>query len=820
MIASRHFKYEYKCEIPPKDIFLKMTKANIDEIYNFNEEPQKIDYNIQRNKIYFSRRKELKNLITSINTYINYSSQSLFLTLYYMDLIFTNEDLEKVFYSHFNKNEIIPSYDIQMKNYALLSVACLMISYKYNENNPQMPTLSSFAKLLFYFSKKTFSFTLNEISTAEVVVVKLLKYKLNYFTIYHFFVFFFTHGFLLRKTLLRSNLCSKFQEKKILEKIYIQAREILDWIIESEEYYNYYFGKDNHLIAVEVLLWTTEFILNIKISDEENIFKLIFGVNISEIRHRQIVEIIEKLYSIKKGDMRIVNKTTFINKNSSKKLITTHNPSSYSTTIPSNISIYNINSIKSNYPTITSSYNYLSTFPMQINTNYDSFNTYYLYNGLTGNELNEFKSKMPYQNTMPNQEPVIRKEKTSYNHSVVNYPKNSLNRKLINSNQNTTSNFDINSLRISLNNNLAQTESSTRDNTYIKKIEKEPSDNKRNKKNKISINVDTEDIKGKKIYIKDSLMSITKKSLSCSKKDINTSNNRNNGQIIDISILSNNEDELKLEEKINRPKVFDNKNKLNINNNILISPPKIVRRNSGSKNEKQTLYKQYKESYKEINQKSINKNKSIKNTSKNNIVLTEELNKKTKNLYSQNKLSQTLESEPRDNNKKSIKIIKNNNSVNINTNNLSNNISNNNTNRNLINKKFYNQINKHNTIIINNNIQINTYFDNNNYNSSIDTNTNNTCNTNNTNTTNISNNIKTNSLYTYNNLSNNPNNNNLYNPEEFITLPNLSNKYKNIKNKQKLIYKSKNNANFINKSSNSLMVGMNEINGYNFNSLY
>lgn len=100
--------------------------------------------------------------------------------------------------------------------------------------------------------------------------------------------------------MLKSNLCSKYQEKKILEKIYIQAREILDWIIESEEYYNYYFGKDNHLIAIEVLLWTTEFILNIKISDEENIFKLIFGVNISEINHKQIVEIIEKLYSIKK----------------------------------------------------------------------------------------------------------------------------------------------------------------------------------------------------------------------------------------------------------------------------------------------------------------------------------------------------------------------------------------------------------------------------------------------------------------------------------------------------------------------------------------
>ena len=193
-----------------------MTKANIDEIYNFYEEPQKIDYNIQRNKIYFSRRKELKNLITSINTCINYTSQSLFLALYYMDSIFTNEDLEKVFYSHFKTNEYISSNDIQMNNYALLSVACLMISYKYNENNPQIPTLSSFAKLLFYFSKKSFSFTLNEISTAEVVVVKLLNYKLNYNTIYHFFVFFFTHGILFKITLQSSILYEKYSELKIL----------------------------------------------------------------------------------------------------------------------------------------------------------------------------------------------------------------------------------------------------------------------------------------------------------------------------------------------------------------------------------------------------------------------------------------------------------------------------------------------------------------------------------------------------------------------------------------------------------------------------
>jgi hypothetical protein len=48
-----------------------MIRTNIEEIYNTNEEPDKVDFNNGRNKIYFSRRKELKKIITKINTYIN-----------------------------------------------------------------------------------------------------------------------------------------------------------------------------------------------------------------------------------------------------------------------------------------------------------------------------------------------------------------------------------------------------------------------------------------------------------------------------------------------------------------------------------------------------------------------------------------------------------------------------------------------------------------------------------------------------------------------------------------------------------------------------
>ena len=194
-----------------------MIRTNIEEIYNTNEEPNKIDFSNGRNIIYFNRRKELKQMIKSINSQINNNSQSLFLTYYFMDLIFTNNDLEKIFFNHFNSRDyLMPLKDIQMNNYALLSVACLMISYKFAENNPKMPSVNSFVKLLYHFSKKNFIFNIDDLITAEVVALKLLKYKLNYYTIYQFFVFFFTHGIIFKKTLQFSKLYGKFTEKKIL----------------------------------------------------------------------------------------------------------------------------------------------------------------------------------------------------------------------------------------------------------------------------------------------------------------------------------------------------------------------------------------------------------------------------------------------------------------------------------------------------------------------------------------------------------------------------------------------------------------------------
>ena len=63
-----------------------------------------------------------------------------------------------------------------------------------------------------------------------------------------------------------------------------------------QKYFNLYFGKDNYIIVVEILLWSIEHIMNIKIKDDENIFKLVFNINIEENQHKEIYGIIEQIY--------------------------------------------------------------------------------------------------------------------------------------------------------------------------------------------------------------------------------------------------------------------------------------------------------------------------------------------------------------------------------------------------------------------------------------------------------------------------------------------------------------------------------------------
>ena len=770
-----------------------MIRTNIEEIYNTNEEPDKVDFNNGRNIIYFSRRKELKKIIKKINTYINNSSQSVFLTLYFMDTIFTSNDLEKIFFNHFNSWEyLIPLKDIQMNNYALLSVACLVISYKYGENDPRIQSISSFVKLLYHFSKKTIIFSPKDLTMAEVVVVKLLKYKLNYYTIYHFFVFFFTHGIIFKNTFQNSVLFGSMIERKFLEKVYIQAREILDWIIESEEYFNYYYGKDNHIIVVEIILWTIEYILGEKIHDDENIFKLVYNIKISEQKHLKIYEMINRLFTSKKiYSENIAHHQIYINNNYYKNISNSNNKSSYITITDMN----NMNNLKtkknnSNYNSIKNN-NYKNISYNNLFNKFNKLESYddiYNFNEVFPIDSDQYDSNYSYQYTVPNKPVSLPRQQD------ISIPKSIgiKNKAFYNSNKNITTNYDINQ--------ICPTDSSIfpsnrRNGEYFKsenKTERErvPTDRRKVKNNLNEDNniyeIDFEDINRKKILLNTSTK-INKKSLSYSKNNNNSisKNNSTCNSNYDYHIKTSyldppndifdliNENELKFDEKINKPKNFINK--ININNYLYsVSPNQTLPGQYINTNGKLTLFKKYQKSSNEYNSR-LNKNNTHKNVPTSKIISNEELANKTKNLFSVTKINQTIENEPRDNTKRSIKKLKKKNDLN----------NNNPNNLNAINKN-----NKLNTIIINNNIHINTFIDNNKaINPTIDK--------------------KNSKMILFNKIIDN-------NINEILTLPNLNNRYSNINNnKQKYIYETKNAQNIINKSS-TITNGYNNINGLKY----
>jgi hypothetical protein len=775
-----------------------MIKTNIEDIYNTDEEPKKIDYNINRNRIYFSRRYELFNLIKLINNYIHSNSQSLYLAFYFMDTIFTNDDLEREFFSHFtNLSYLSPLNDIQMNNYVLLSLACLILTQKFSDNGPKNPSISSFIKLAYHFSKKKYSFNTDDLILAEVVVIKLLKYKLTYNTIYHFLVFFFTHGIIFKITLQRSELYWQLSEKQILEKIYVVTREILDHVIESSEYYNFFYGKDNHLIVVESLLWSIGHVLGITITDSENLFKLIYNININENIKIQINEIIERLYTKKKGKIGYTYKPIFAIYNYSKKNAPINNQVTRNPiTLQKNNNNYKIiSSQNNNKKYMTSSYNNIYN---SLQTNDESFS---FYNEIIHNKLDDFNKNYTYQNKIPN------KSLETYTVNKIDSSKTiSLNnRNFYNSNKNIISNYDVNSMisiespHISkiihnstnlLNNEFLYEKSPVNKNESNRNIMEGPSDN--NKIKRIHM------IKG--IEFEKKSLSFCKESNNSFSRNINTNSNHQKGStIIDTSYINNNntysnlniEDELMFEEKINKPKVFNNKIKVDINNYLnSISPT------NNDKKEKKDLFKNYMQCNK--NDHNLKRNKEVinklKQIPKSKIISFEELQKRTKNLCTVTKLNKTLENEPKDNNRNRINNLRKNNGLfyikSCNNFNLSN--------------KQLNNSKNNNTIIINNNIQINNYFDKNINESKSSVN---------------ANGPKDNSrTFIYNTFTER-------NIDDLMFFPGINNSMnrKDSIIRKKYVYNNKNGNNFINKSNtvtNKYNGFNNEYNGYIYNNQF
>ena len=274
-----------------------MIKANLTDSNYYL--PNKRAISSQKAKLYFSRRKYLKTVIKTIHKKVSVNTQAYFLTLFLMDNIFIKDNLEKIFYEHFPMR--IPlslSKDIQLNDYILLSFVCLMISYKFYGNNSILLSMSNIVKILHYISDGNFGFTPRDLIVGEACVIKILKYKLNFYTVYHYLVFFFTHGIIFKKTLKKSII----PEKKNLEKIYIKAREITDYIVDKEEYFELYNGKYNYILVCQILKWSIENVLNIRIKESEDIFRVIYNIKITEEQKKKFLEIIKSKKKVKNVD--------------------------------------------------------------------------------------------------------------------------------------------------------------------------------------------------------------------------------------------------------------------------------------------------------------------------------------------------------------------------------------------------------------------------------------------------------------------------------------------------------------------------------------
>ena len=768
-MAARHFKYTYNSEIPPKTILSKMLKTNIDDNYIDIEYPNIVDLNIERNRFYFSKRKELKNLMKSINSHIDNNSQTLFLTLYYMDIIFTHKDLEKVFYSHFYTfNPYESPNNIQMNNYVLLSLACLIVASKFNENDPHVPTISSYIRLLFGYSKRKYSFSLYSLFMAEVVVLKLLKYKLNYYTIYHYLIYFFTHGIILKKTIENSKLSKKHSERKILEKIYIQAREILDGLIDSEKYFKFYFGKDNYLIVIEIFVWSIEHVINIKLKEDENLFKLVFNINIDQNLHKEMYEIIEEIYTNIKKKNNFGNKSTRIvqlnttNSKTSTKYSQESEPSSTLLLNRPQSSEINFSSIEQKYIPNSSLYTATKIFyahePKDINRTENKDLKYY--SGLIHNELERFNSNLLYNNQHSHhiQHQSIHKIENILPQSTISYGPN--NRIYLNSNKNITSNYQLNSAE----NNISKLINSIKEsNINSFQIDKEPIDRDKNftlNYNNIK-NIDYSNTR-KVILINDSEKERKKKSYSCSKNiyNYNVPYNYNRQIRLRDEINNNNLTSIKLGEKNNKIKIPDFSKEMD---NLYYFY------NRNNQNDEKFEKNEEKDSISKRYQLTNNNINYFPNKSYNPSIINDKINPKfnsgdgyinrTKNLFTVEKINQNFELEPKDNNRRNS-----NNKYYINSGMKAN-------------IKDYN---KANTIIINNNIHINTFIDKNNINlnqKGIDEG--------NTNT----------NLFLYNRTSEK----NL--KENIFYEPNPTNNFKNVRIKQKIGNDIQKSINKINKSS-------------------
>ena len=211
----------YEAEMPLTVILEKMKKNTYYNFHNYS--------NSSINKDYLNLRASIFKILQKLTMKMGFKSQTYFLSTYYLDIIFMKKKKINI-------------------NLYKIGLASLCISAKFCENDPNVPQLQYFIRIFNNIMEYKNIISMSDLMYAEVLICKLLNYKLNYYTIYDFNSFFFCHGILkleqikeiendLNKKIIDNNKNKEINintsfVKNILGKIYNISRNYLDIIIK------------------------------------------------------------------------------------------------------------------------------------------------------------------------------------------------------------------------------------------------------------------------------------------------------------------------------------------------------------------------------------------------------------------------------------------------------------------------------------------------------------------------------------------------------------------------------------------------------------
>ena len=443
IICLKHHKFNYKLEISPSEIGENMFNNIIDNYKNNNY--------IFIDKTYLDNRFDIFHLLQKVSKNMNFKSQTYFLSIYLLDVIFSNK----------NSLRIIK---INKINYKKLALTCLLIASKYCEIDSFFPQLNSYIKSFENVTYYSEIISKEELLEYEVLTLKLLNYKINYYTIYDFISFFFCHGIIQKQQIDNSN--DIHEVKKILEKIYLRARNYLDDIINTDISIKF----NSLLLSIYILEKSINEILKDEYTNRKylsEIFEKIYRINyIYDKEFKAIFEDLNKNQYIKKEvSPLILNDYNENNKNKNNNYNILNGISSYKETYPTR-KIYSkeiVDLILNKYQKkLKYKDSYLSNLDVSSSTNFSTLNT--SQNNILTNS-NIYNNNKRYENHIKNlNNPLLTFHKYNYSnllrYSIINGNISSGDfRKTKNENINKTNKFS-NISRNDISNSFYKTNSS------------------------------------------------------------------------------------------------------------------------------------------------------------------------------------------------------------------------------------------------------------------------------------------------------------------------------------------------------------------------